>query len=270
MIRWCSYCSSFLGQTEPFNDFRVSHGVCDQCLDEGRFAELEPGKGQPVGKFFNDLFNSILRGEQIESDYITAQGRAIGLENSSLLLGVLHPILWKIGQSFENGEMSVENEHLFSQTIQSIIADLDRHELKKEIDVLFIRVPGNRHTFGVKFFSNLIYEKQGISSYEIDAYPSDSSALESLLAVHKPRLLGFSLALPEHFLYVKNILSDLDKINSPLKVIFGGAASKSIADEVKHLPSHMADRIFHVSDPFDTSGDLEKVGTYIRNIGSQR
>ena len=31
MLRWCSYCQKYLGETAPLEDYRVSHGICQAC-----------------------------------------------------------------------------------------------------------------------------------------------------------------------------------------------------------------------------------------------
>lgn len=34
MIRICAYCGKVMGEKPPFEDRRVTHGMCDACLKE--------------------------------------------------------------------------------------------------------------------------------------------------------------------------------------------------------------------------------------------
>lgn len=34
MIRICSYCTRPMGEKEPLDDKRISHGICEKCDDD--------------------------------------------------------------------------------------------------------------------------------------------------------------------------------------------------------------------------------------------
>ena len=34
MIRWCSWCDKKLGEIEPLEDKRITHGICKECRDK--------------------------------------------------------------------------------------------------------------------------------------------------------------------------------------------------------------------------------------------
>ncbi len=31
MIKWCAYCQQFMTEVEPFDDYRMTHGICSTC-----------------------------------------------------------------------------------------------------------------------------------------------------------------------------------------------------------------------------------------------
>lgn len=39
MIRFCSWCGANLGEKEPLDDKRVTHGICDPCYDTAMAGE---------------------------------------------------------------------------------------------------------------------------------------------------------------------------------------------------------------------------------------
>jgi hypothetical protein len=36
MVRQCAWCLRFLGLTEPYTDTRITHAICDKCMEKVR------------------------------------------------------------------------------------------------------------------------------------------------------------------------------------------------------------------------------------------
>lgn len=52
MIRICAWCKAWLGQKEPLEDKRVTHGICQECLDRSFLPvrEDEDGDRSPTAQ----------------------------------------------------------------------------------------------------------------------------------------------------------------------------------------------------------------------------
>jgi hypothetical protein len=86
MIRWCAYCRTYLDEIAPVDDFGISHSL--------RAAAA-------VG----DVARA---GEMLD------QGLSIGLRPVDLALGMLQPLLHRIGAEWALGRATGAEEHRFT------------------------------------------------------------------------------------------------------------------------------------------------------------
>ncbi len=100
---------------------------------------------------------------------------ALFLSPAELVVGVLAPLMRAIGDGWESGRLSIAQEHLTSQLVRNIIANLTRlSTVTKKETILLATPPGEAHEFGVLF----------------------AACLASLAGI-KPLILGSSVPVPE-------------------------------------------------------------------------
>jgi methanogenic corrinoid protein MtbC1 len=228
VIYWCSYCQRFMREAPPFEDLRVSHGICDNCSSSLEDIDEQVERGRRVRDFLEattaDLFNRRLPSE----DRLLAEARALGIRDVDLLVGLLQPVLCEVGRQFVSGKVSVELEHKISALTESILQALDDSAARTpgRPSTLLVTAPGNTHTFGPRIFAAQEAEKGENWDIMLAAAPEDVLArLES----GDYRRLGISVALPSQCQAARN-LADLGRERLPdIEVVMGGYAIKTAA-----------------------------------------
>jgi len=155
MFRWCSYCQSFIGESEPRDDFRLTHGVCQKCRPKVRtFSEDDIRGIDPIRGFFAVLQSAVLAHERFDKDAVLAQANSLKINPADLLAGVMQPLLYEIGRLYQEGKIPAVEEHHFSLMIRELIRDIrmdlslsDGHS--ESADILLACANGNFHEFGI-------------------------------------------------------------------------------------------------------------------------
>jgi hypothetical protein len=81
MIRWCSFCQRFLGEIQPFDDPRFTHGICVPC--DQKLARGEDVKEQtaPVRLLFSRIMDGGRAGDEHACASILEEARAMGAKH---------------------------------------------------------------------------------------------------------------------------------------------------------------------------------------------
>ena len=144
---------------------------------------------------------------------------------------ILIPVLYKIGDQWENGEIDVATEHVCSNAVNTLIDLINQNNTKKisksyrDIKSIVLCTPeGELHSIGCKIIESLLLEK-GYEVYNItSALPTNS--IESYLDNIKLGLLLISVTLDENLDSVIRFIKEIrNSCNIPL--IVGGNAIKS-------------------------------------------
>lgn len=250
MIRWCSYCQSFLGQSEPFEDYNVSHDICGPCGEH--IDDFDPTPGAPLRAFYDDLFTSVRQGRKIEPRSVVETVDRLGVSRGDAYLGILHPLLWRVGREFQRGRLSVAQEHLFSETVESVLEILEFDGERKPCHVLMVLAPQNEHTIGLQIMLRLIDEQTDLIPAWTDA-PRASGELSALLSTYNPRIFGVSAALPEQLTYLRSVRDWVEDVPSTLRphLAVGGPA---VVTGSEAIPSEFA-----VCEPYDVPYGLTQL-----------
>lgn len=215
---------------EPYDDFRVSHGVCQSCAANIR--SLSYKKLDGVIDFFRMLFSRVESGEPLDPKKVILDSIEIGISQADLLLGILQPILYKIGLCFAEGKLSVAKEHLFSEAVSAITQEFER-TLPPSTDsrIILALSEHNVHYLGVDFLSLLIAERLGCRVRKLRNLTTKEMA--ELIKNEKPRFFGLSAALPEHWLSMVELNQLLETSlrgeDKPLLALGGSSLKRSAA-----------------------------------------
>ena len=230
MIRWCAYCQSYQGEVEPYDDYSVTHTICEACVAREAYLSKEPASLESIRRFFGRLVR-VETGPVPTAPELVAQGAALGLDPADLLLGIVQPVLYQIGDRWARSEATIAEEHrvtaLCSALIQ-LIADADPNvaalRQAQQPEVLLVAAEDNHHTVGIQILEVLLIRNR-ISTFTI--YPG-LPAEETVRLAHSlsPRVVAISAALPEQLqpaLLVANRLAESPPGKRPL-VVVGGLA----------------------------------------------
>jgi len=233
VINWCCYCQRLIGETAPFEDFALSHGVCARC--EQRLLAREDLKDQHQGTidFFARLFREAKRGDRATSAALVADGLSLGYAPSDLLLGLIQPALWAIGKAWEEGRTTVAEEHRFTAwctTAFSLLPPLPLEESASgPLELLMFQAPGNHHDLGLQFAERVLREGGVTCRAFVPELPVDE--VLALTRQHAPRWLGFSCARTESMEPTRALIDQLRADGFMGGVLISGQAVRRGASE---------------------------------------
>ena len=237
MYRWCSYCQSFLGETEPLSVFALTHGICERCKPQWRekSGAESMARIRPLMEFFSSLSRDIQFTHEIEVEDVVTRSRELGIQPDDLLAGIMQPLLYEIGKQYAEGRLTVEQEHQFSAMIEGLIPSLRsihheslaRNPEDGRYEVVMACMEGNFHSFGVRFVE-LYLQLRGVTCKSL--YPSlPVSDIVEACQTARPKILGVSTSLPEQKSGLERLdeeLPRLSKSERPTTLVGGPAASQ--------------------------------------------
>jgi len=233
MIRWCAYCQRYQGEVEPFDDYSMTHGICEACSHSDAFLHEAPANLAPIQRFFARVADSATAPGETASELVR-EGTALGLDPIDLLLGIVQPVLRLIGDRWARAEATISEEHRISALCSSVIqllmeTDVDLAALRhaREPCVLLVGAEGNDHTLGLQLL-DVVLLRHHISAFTVyPGLPLDEVA--RLAHALRPRIVAVSAALEEQLksaVRLEERLRSLPKDERPL-VVVGGLALRN-------------------------------------------
>lgn len=234
MIKWCAYCQSFLGESEPMDKFSLTHGICPACA-EGRVAENDAAvrRLRPLSEFYLRLRRQVRAGGEPDPADWVAEAARLKLKPHHLLMGVVQPVLYEVGELWARGELSAAREHRFSAFSERMADEVFRRypELAKgrqsgAPNVLLTNADGNYHTLGVRFLEAGLLAA-GLKTFTV----LPGLPVREILALVeglKPRGVALSVSMPGQLKAAKEVsaaLAALPARTRPL-LLLGGWALK--------------------------------------------
>jgi methanogenic corrinoid protein MtbC1 len=232
MIRWCSYCQQFMGERAPFDDFGLTHGICLACKKKNLdLSEEELSSIHKLRDIQTKLWNAGKTGNANDAPSLIAEAVSANVRHIDILMGLLAPLLKKIGEDWAQGKITVAEEHRFTsfcevvlKNITGIIKKQLAPTLQMEIDLLLVNAEGNHHNLGIRTVA-LFCLSNSLNTKVI----TNNGSLEELLdevSRLKPKVLGISMSLPEQTLWVtKTVDAVLAGGTLPnLQILIGGPA----------------------------------------------
>ena len=148
---------------------------------------------------------------------------------------ILIPVLYKIGDQWENGEIDVATEHVCSNAVNTLIDLINQNNTKKisksyrdTKSIVLCTPEGELHSIGCKIIESLLLEK-GYEVYNITS-PLPTNSIESYLGNTNPGLVLISVTLEDNINSTIRLLQEIRK-SLQISVIVGGnsitSASKS-------------------------------------------
>jgi methanogenic corrinoid protein MtbC1 len=157
---------------------------------------------------------------------------AAGLRPVDILVGLITPLLYLIGNDWESGVISVADEHRFTSFCERVfeLVALEvnacgtpsgiRHAL-----VFVMNARGNKHRLGIRILS-LWLQSKGIKTKEFHPPPSPDTLFQFATQT-RPEAILISLALEMQKVYVHSIARMIEVLPCPRPtLIVGGYAIK--------------------------------------------
>ena len=173
---------------------------------------------------------------------------------------ILIPVLYKIGDQWENGEIDVATEHVCSNAVNTLIDLINQNNTKKisksyrdTKSIVLCTPEGELHSIGCKIIESLLLEK-GYEVFNITS-PLPTNSIESYLDNTNPGVVLISVTLEENINSAIRLVQEIRR-SLQISVIVGGNAIKSASkSQIQLLKKY--DKVYF---------DLEKLDNLITNI----
>lgn len=232
MLGWCAYCQRYLGEVPPLERFDVTHGVCGPCTRERRFLDAGKVAGvQPIADLFGELRARARASRDVASSELLERALGLGVRPLDLLVGLLQPALYEIGDLWERGPVSVAAEHRFSAAAQDVVG-LVRQRLPAPspdapVRFLLVLAEDNAHTIGPSIVEVMLRTQGHHVVCVSPGLPGDE--ILALVATMRPRVLGVSVSSPSQLSSVRHVARGLEGLNAGHRprLVVGGFAVKA-------------------------------------------
>ena len=160
MIKWCSNCQSFLGEAPAYDDFNITHGILrGSCQPKAAtFSDADLEHALFLKSIQARLFAAGRQSDLVAAQKIIEDAARAGCKPVDVLMGIIAPLLYQVGEYWKQGVFAVEDEHRFTafceQALGLIAAKTERDRpvslsAGSKADVLLVNAPDNRHTLAI-------------------------------------------------------------------------------------------------------------------------
>jgi methanogenic corrinoid protein MtbC1 len=246
MLKWCSYCQQFMREIAPYDDFSITHGLCARCelTCKDPFATNEVERAGFLSGIFHALFEAGRRGDFDAAAQIVDEAIAANCRPVDILIGMISPMLYEIGEEWKRGALSVEAEHRFTAFCEDVVVLLESRvgasnaapaRPSKATLLFLMNAPGNQHSLAVRILA-LWLESRGAKVRIVDD-DIDTGSLMRSIAADRPKSLLISMAVTEQRDRVAEIAEAAQTLPRSVrpKIIVGGYPIK--AGLVRSIPA---------------------------------
>jgi methanogenic corrinoid protein MtbC1 len=236
MLKWCSYCQQFLGEIPDYENLTITHGVCAACAANALdFTESDFKLAESLRHIQHQLYDAGRHNDLEGTEHIIDNAARANIRAVDILIGIIAPMLYQVGEDWKRGILSVAEEHRFTSYCDEMFKRVASRAKAlmpvgateaREPEVLLVNAPGNKHTLAIRILTLWLWNR-GLPARMIDVPP----ILEDLTAQvirTQPRLILVSMALAEQCMGVTAIAERIADLPSSIRprVIVGGYAVK--------------------------------------------
>jgi diguanylate cyclase (GGDEF)-like protein len=176
-----------------------------------------------AGRLCEEFESALLDVDPARAYEITRRGLDRGLGLAQVYGEVIAPALWKVGDLWEAGEISVADEHLATAMTYRVMVGLYASTLGSEPGggrVLLAGVEGEQHVVGLRMAADVLE----IAGYEATYLGADVPTADLLRAVDqmRPDLLAISATMPFSAEPLRRTIARVREDHPELGIVVGG------------------------------------------------
>jgi diguanylate cyclase (GGDEF)-like protein len=140
---------------------------------------------------------------------------------------VIAPAMWRIGQLWELGEISVADEHLATALTHQVMAGVYGPSLGHKLKpgrILMAAVEGEQHALGLRMAADVV-ELAGYETIYLGADVPIDDLLQAVVA-RSPDLVGLSATMPDSIQALDRAIAEIQRVDPKLIVLFGGQGAR--------------------------------------------
>jgi methanogenic corrinoid protein MtbC1 len=191
-------------ETAPYDNFTITHGLCPSCASKHKnpFAHDVVERATALRKIFRALFDAGLHEDLETATRIVDEAIAVHCRPVDILLGMISPMLYEIGEEWKRGALSVEAEHRFTSFSRRVVELVEVRSgsvtavFPSNATPLFLmNAPGNRHELALRILS-IWLECQGAKVRILEA-DVEHDRLIRTIAAERPKYLLISMSVTD-------------------------------------------------------------------------
>jgi MerR family transcriptional regulator, light-induced transcriptional regulator len=168
---------------------------------------------------------ALLLGEEVTAELIVRDAMDSGLDGEAILHEILTPGMRRIGDLWEEGALTVADEHLASQITLRVLA-LEREAVRvatgrRQTRVMLAAVEGEEHIIGLQMAENLLASEGYDTRYLGPNVPIDS--LATIVEKHEPRVFGLTATIPDSGELLRLAIEEIRRGGPDTAVLLGGS-----------------------------------------------
>jgi methanogenic corrinoid protein MtbC1 len=235
MIKWCAWCQQFMHEIAPYDDFSITHGLCASCKSKYKnlFAKDVVERANVLRELFYALFDAGRHEDFNAAARVVERAIEANCKPVDILLGMISPMLYEIGEEWKRGALSVEAEHRFTAFSEKVVQLVQARNstatpIPTRSPLLFLmNAPGNRHDLALQILS-IWLKGRGV---KVRIFEDDvrQDTLMQNITVERPKYLLISMAVTEQCDRVAEIAKTVHALRQDIrpKTIVGGYPVKA-------------------------------------------
>jgi methanogenic corrinoid protein MtbC1 len=177
-----------------------------------------------------DYLSAISAGDPRRALAVIDGARRAEVGVRTIYLSVLQPALYEVGRRWEQGIMSVAQEHFATAVTQTVMSRLAGEAFLTaplgERSLIAACVDAERHEVGLRMLCDLLEVEGWTTIYLGPTVPT--ADLVRMVRDRRPQALALSVSLPPHLLAVRAAIADVRALGAPQPVVMvGGRALQS-------------------------------------------
>jgi signal transduction histidine kinase/CheY-like chemotaxis protein/methanogenic corrinoid protein MtbC1 len=173
---------------------------------------------------YKDYLDALLDGDLSRCRNLVHSLRFRGVSEGDLYLNLLQPSMYRVGELWAYGQISLAVVHETATITERLLANLPENSIpvNGKLSAIVACAPGEKHQLGAKMIRNALELKGYKVHYIGSGLPNDS--LIQLLQKTKPELLALSVILLEHLPALFDLIQSVKTFYPELEIIIGGQA----------------------------------------------
>lgn len=179
--------------------------------------------------YYWDYFNSLLKGDKHHCKEIVVSLLEDGTDIKEIYIELLQKSLYKIGKMWEEGNISIAEEHIASKITEYLI-DTSIHDIKQPEptgkSLLLTCIDKEFHDLGARMVANL-FEMHGWKTVFPGANTPKKEVLD-MIEIFKPDVVGISFSLYINYIRFFELVESIKLKFPDQQVLIGG---QGLADD---------------------------------------
>ena len=196
---------------------------------------------------------ALVAGDEVAAEIVIREAMEAHLHAAEIDDEIIAPALWRVGALWEQGEITVADEHVASEISLRVLAlhrEVTRVALSRRVHQVMLATPaGELHTIGLRMAGELL-RAAGYPIVMLGAnVPAD--ALVASVGRHRPDILCLSATLPWMIGPMYHAIDEVHQVLPSTQFIMGG---RSLAPEIGSRPGIVVcQRVSEVVEAADAS-----------------